>query len=139
MESLSEVTFFSRLQIGGATFHSRNYKRVTRRNNYTIAYQQGESSICSYGQIEVFFVVRDYPKMNCGAVVTPLTVSSQHVCNISEVLGNPVTHIVCLHKPNRKRFTVVPLRDIIDICVYMEFSDCNLGYVALFPNHIERD
>lgn len=137
VESISEVTFFSRLQIGGATFHSRTYKRVFRRNNYTIAYQQGES-IC-YGQIEVFFVVRDDPRMSCGAVVSKLTVSNQHVCKLHEVLGNPVTHIVCLQKPNRNRFTVVPLEDIIDICVYMEFSDCTLGYAALFPNHIERD
>lgn len=123
MESISEVSFFSRLQIGGATFHSRTYKRVFRRNNYTIAYQQGDS-IC-YGQTEVFFVVRDDPRMACGAVVSKLAVSSQHV------------NIVCLQKPNRNRFTVVPLKNIIDICVYMEFSDCVLGYAALVPNHIE--
>lgn len=108
-----------------------------RRNNYTIAYQQGDS-IC-YGQTEVFFVVRDDPRMACGAVVSKLAVSSQHVCKFDEVLGNPVTHIVCLQKPNRNRFTVVPLENIIDICVYMEFSDCVLGYAAFFPNHIERD
>ena len=41
IESLCEVTFFSSLQIRGATFHSRMYKRVVRRNNYTIAYGQG--------------------------------------------------------------------------------------------------
>ena len=137
IESLSEVTFFARLQIGGATFHSRMYKRVVRRNNYTIAYRQGKSCNC-YGQIEVFFVVRDDPRMTCGAVVSPLIVSSQHVCNIHEVLGNLVTHNVCLYKPNRKRFTVVSLGDIIDICIYMEFSDCNLGYAALFRTTLKE-
>ena len=43
VESISDVTFFSRLQIGEAVFHSRAYKRVSRRNNYTIAYQQGDT------------------------------------------------------------------------------------------------
>ena len=57
VESIADVTFFSRLQIADVVFHSRAYKRVSRRNNYTIAYWQ-EGSIC-YGQIEVFFFTRD--------------------------------------------------------------------------------
>ena len=137
VELLSDITFFSRLQIGEAVLHSKAYKRVSRRNNYTIAYQK-EESIC-YGQIEVFFVVRDDVRMVCGAVLSSLAVSSKQVCKSHQILGSPVSHIACLHQPNRNRFTVVPLEDIIDVCVYMKFSDCDLGYAALFPNHIERD
>jgi len=141
VESVSDITFFSRLQIGEAVLHSKAYKRVTRRNNYTIAYQK-EESVC-YGQIEVFFVVRDTCNvgMVCGAVLSSLTVSSKQVCKPHEILGSLVSHIVCLQQPNRNRFTVVPFEDIIDVCVYMKFSDCDLhvGYAALFANHIERD
>ncbi|XP_029203493.2 uncharacterized protein LOC114967602 [Acropora millepora] len=137
VESLSDITFFSRLQIGEAVVHSKSYKRVTRRNNYTITYQK-EESIC-YGQIEVFFVVRDDARMVCGAVLSSMAVSSKQVCKSHMILGSPVSHIVCLRQPNRNRFTVVPLEDIIDVCVYMKFSDCDLGYAAVFPNHIERD
>ena len=137
VESVSDITFFSRLQIGEAVLHSKVYKRGTRRNNYTIAYQQ-EENIC-YGQIEVFFVVRDNARMVCRAVLSSLAVSSKQVCKSHDILGSPVSHIVCLHQPNRSRFTVVPLDDIIDVCVYMKFSDCDLGYAALFANHIERD
>ena len=137
MESVSDITFFSRFQIGEAVFHSRAYKRVTGRNNYTIAYQQ-EHSIC-YGQIEVFVVIRDNASMSCGAVLSSLAVPSKQVCKSHVILGSPDSHIVCLHQPNRNRFTIVPLEDIIDVCVYMKFSDCDLGYAALFANHIERD
>ena len=77
--------------------------------------------------------------MVCGAVLSSLAVSSKQVCKSHEILGSPVSHIVCLRQPNRNRFTVVPLEDIIDVCVYMKFSDCDLGYAALFANHIERD
>lgn len=137
VESLSDITFFSRLQIGEAVVRSKSYKRVTRRNNYTITYQK-EERIC-YGQIEVFFVVRDDARMVCGAVLSSMAVSSKQVCKSHMILSSPVSHIVCLRQPNRNRFTVVPLEDIIDVCVYMKFSDCDLGYAAVFPNHIERD
>ena len=56
-ESISDVTFFSRLETGDATFHSRTYKRVSRRNNFTVAYQRGATIF--YGQVEVFFAVKD--------------------------------------------------------------------------------
>ena len=137
VESISDIAFFSRLQIGEAVLHSREYKRVTRRNNFTIAYKQGQG--ISYGQIETSFVLREHPGIVCGAVLFTLAVSSKHVCKVHEVFGSPVSHIICLHQPNRHRFTVVPLEDIIDVCVYMKFSDCNCGYAALFANHIERD
>lgn len=67
MESVSDITFFSRVQIGEAVLHSKAYKRVTRRNNYIIAYQKEENIF--YGQIEVFFVIRDDIRMVCGAVL----------------------------------------------------------------------
>ena len=137
VESVSDITFFSRVQIGEAVLHSKAYKRVTRRNNYTIAYQKEDNIF--YGQIEVFFVIRGDIGMVCGAVLSSLAVSSKQVCKSHEILGSPVSHIVCLRQPNRNRFTVVPLEDIIDVCVYMKFSDCDLGYAALFANHIERD
>ena len=75
VESITDVTFFSRLQIGEAVFHSREYKRVSRRNNYTIACQQGDS-IC-YGYIETFFSVRNNPRVACGAVSAPMSACMQ--------------------------------------------------------------
>ena len=119
VESISEVTFFSRLQIGEAVFHSRAYKRVSRRNNYTIAYQQRDSTC--YGYIEAFFSVRKNPRVPCGAVIAPMSMSGRLVWKSHEVLGSPISHIVCLHEPNKNQFTVVPLDDIIDMCLYEVF------------------
>lgn len=118
-------------------FHSRAYKRVSRRNNYTIAYWKG-SSIC-YGQIEVFFFTKDERRVACGAVVATMSMSGQCICKWHDNLGSPVSHIVCLHHPNRSRFAVVSLNEIVDVCVYMKFTDSDLGYAAHFANHIERD
>ena len=57
MESVGEVSFFSRLQIRGAIIHSRSYKRVSRRNNYTVVYQEGNSTFM--GKLKCFLL----PKM----------------------------------------------------------------------------
>ena len=137
VESISDVTFFSRDQIADAVFHSRAYKRVSRWNNYTIAYWQ-RRSIC-YGQIEVFFVTADERRMVCGAAVSTMSMSGRRLCKWHDILGSPVSHIVCLHQPNRRRFADVPLNEIVNVCVYMKFTDSDLGYAAHFANHIERD
>ncbi|XP_074629306.1 uncharacterized protein LOC141886900 [Acropora palmata] len=137
IETVCEVKFFNRVQFGDAVFHSRKYKRVTRRNNFTVAYQQEEET--RYGQIEIFFVVPHYPVVTSGAVIAPMSMSEHRVCEFNEFLGNTVHHIVSLKDPSKKRFDIVHLENIIDICLYMKFSDNEVGFAAHFPNHFEKD
>lgn len=137
VESISDVRLFNRVQFGDAVFHSRMYKRVSRRNSHTVAYQQEEDT--RYGQIEVFFVVSQDPVATCGAVIAPMAKSPQHVCECHELLGNTVQHIVPLQNPSKNRFDIVLLENIIDVCLYMKFSDSDIGYAAHFPNHFEKD
>ena len=137
VESIECITFFKRLQFGDAIFHSQMYKRVSRRNNFTIAYSQGGCT--SYGQIEVFFLVGETSRMTCGAVIAPMSMFSGALCESHEVLGNVVNHIVPLHQPKKNRFDIIPLEDIIDVCLYINFSDSEVGYAAHFPNHLEKD
>ena len=40
---------------------------------------------------------------------------------------------------SRHFFVVVPFEDIIDVCVFMAFSDGEVYYAAHFPNHFEKD
>ena len=137
VESIECITFFKRLQFGDAIFHSQMYKRVSRRNNFTIAYSLGGCT--SYGQIEVFFLVGETSRMTCGAVIAPMSMFSGALCESHEVLGNVVNHIVPLHQPKKNRFDIIPLEDIIDVCLYIKFSDSEVGYAAHFPNHLEKD
>lgn len=137
VESIECITFFKRLQFGDAIFHSQMYKRVSRRNNFTIAYSLGGCT--SYGQIEVFFLVEETSRMTCGAVISPMSMSSEVLCESHEVLGNVVNHIVPLHQPRKNRFDIILLEDIIDVCLYIKFSDSEVGYAAHFPNHLEKD
>lgn len=138
VESLSTVKYFTRLQAGDTVFHSKMYKRVSRRNSFTVTYHQGAT--INYGQIEVFFVGPVNSETNyCGAVISPMLRAAQGLCKKHPVLGTPVHHIVTLKKPNNIHFVMVQLENIIDVCVYMDTQDSDVQYAAQFPNHYERD
>ena len=82
-----------------------------------------KSQSLEYGQIEIFFRAPVGSRTLCGAVLKPLSRASQSICKQHEVLGRPVSHIIALHHPHRHLFVIVPLESIIDVCVYMAFSD----------------
>ncbi len=113
VESISELTFFTRLQAGKAIFHSKEYKRATKRNSYTVAYQK-ESEMC-YGQVEVYFVNVNEP-IECGAVIAPMAKSNEDVARSHEVLRKLVTHIVSLHQPrNKEEYDIVDTDNLVDV------------------------
>ena len=119
LESLSAVKYFTRFQARDTVFHSKMYKRVSRRNSFTIIYRQGAS--ISYGQIEVFFKGPVNSQTNyryCGAVISPMPRATQGLCERHPVLGMPVHHIVTLKKPNNIHFVMVQLEKIISVCFY---------------------
>jgi hypothetical protein len=136
VERISELRFFTRLQAGKAIFHSKEYKRATKRNCNTVAYQK-ESEMC-YGQVEVYFVNFNGP-MECGAVIAPMVKSNEDVARSHELLGKLVTHIVPLHQPrNKEEYDIVDIDNIVDVCLHMKFLDCEVEYGAHFPNHLEK-
>lgn len=139
IEAISSVKFFKRLQLGDAVLHSRAYKRVTKRNNYTVAYTHDGDT--QYGQIEEFFMVKEdhHSALTCGAVIAQMPKSGKHLCECHELLGCPVNHIAPLYKPKENILDIVNIQEIIDVCVYMKFTDSDIGYAAHFPNHLEKD
>lgn len=135
--SLNEVKFFSRLQIRGRIIHSQAYKRVCVRNSYTISYRDGEQM--KYGQVEVF-VQAPRGSIKHAAVVLPFEESKGFICPTHQVLDvSPVVHIIGWNPPLNNQCVLVPLDNIEDICVSMDFKDTGIFYVAHFPNNIERD
>ena len=87
----------------------------------------------------MFFLVDGTSRTTCGAVIAPMSMSSEVLCESHDILGNVVNHIVPLHQLKKNRFDIIPLEDIIDVCLYIKFSDIEVGYAAHFPNHLERD
>lgn len=140
VDSLHQIKFFTRLQCGGKTIHSKCYKRVSVRNSYTISYKNGDTT--KYGQVKVFLQACDTLQdiMRYAAVVLPYMDQVGYVCQRHNVLGEqPVMHITEWNPPKTDHCVLVPIGQIEDICVCMEFRNINKDFVAGFPNHIEKD
>lgn len=145
VSSLNEVKMFTRLQMEDCVIQSRLYKRVSRRNTFTVAYK--EKNALKYGQIEVF-VKASAPdhksNMEYGAVLFPLEkIPDEGKCitDVNEVLGiNPIGDFVAAVKPPQMdRCTLIGLDQISEVCVYMEFKPSKVAYIARLPNAYERD
>lgn len=136
MESIRFVTFSKQLQIGDAVFHSQLYKRVSRRNSFTVAYTKGQGT--SYEQIRVLFLLKD-PRMTCGSIIAPMSKSNEPICESHVVPGSIVDYIVPLHQVKKNRFDIASFEDIINVFLHMKFSDSEFRYAVYFPNHFEKD
>ena len=77
--------------------------------------------------------------MTCGAIIAPMSKSNELICESHVVLGSIVDHIVPLHQVKENRFHIVSFENVIDVCMYMKFSDSEVGYAAHFSNHFEKD
>lgn len=139
IDSFSSLKMFSRLQVGDKVIHSRRYKRVTRRNSFTVAFREGPG--VKYGQIETFFEAPKESRILYGAIVLPMSESSDRLCKKHQVLGILDGHIAPLNQlnPSISCATVIALTDIIEVCVLVKFSESQVCYAAHFANRFEKD
>lgn len=56
MTPFGTVKKFSRIKIGRQVFHSKAYSRVSKRNSFTVVYQEEADQFESYGQIQFFLL-----------------------------------------------------------------------------------
>ena len=56
MTPFGTVKKFSRIKIGRQVFHSEAYSRVSKRNCFTVVYQEEVDRFESYAQIQVFLL-----------------------------------------------------------------------------------
>ena len=88
-------------------FHSRAYKRVSRRNNFTVAYHKGET--IGYGQMEEFFIVEDEPGLVCGAVIALMPIDGSCISKNNQVLG---ARRQVQNTGHRSQITVLPIQKV---------------------------
>ncbi|KAJ8313370.1 hypothetical protein KUTeg_009074 [Tegillarca granosa] len=140
---------FNRIKIDEEVFHSRRYKRCQARNSYTISYLS-KSGRVEYGQVE--FYMQLYPfcgrhgntTIQCGcicdniAVVSKLKRNSEYfVCR--ESTNTECTHLVSLKPRNMYDIEIVPIRNILYKCVFVEiFDKPDTVYICRMPNGLER-
>ena len=138
LDSLTSIHFFARLQAGDKLLHSRTYKRVSKRNTFTVAYKDSENDI-NYGQIETFFKASSGCRRVNGGVRFPMAKIAEDVCEPHMVFGRLAQHIVSVEQPTKHSYTLISLQVIMEVCLHIQFRGCNIGYAIHFVNNVEKD
>lgn len=123
---------FFRVIVNHSLLYSAEYRRVTVRNTYTIAYHDGNDVM--FGLVQYFIHVSG----QTGAVLKPFicTSCSAHFNLAYDALDNlPSSHFMRVVSVRSLNF--VPLVNFLSKCILMEFSHGT--YVVSFPNSLTFD
>lgn len=135
------INFHSRAVVRGVIYHSLDYKRVSKRNSYTVRYFH-EKKPC-YGFVKWFGEV-DSRQIFCvnGLLPKSITLFNMHHENITpdefvlkNFLGVEIPHVHFFQKSENE--TILPLRNILELCICVEMGDVIV--VCDEPNHHERN
>ena len=143
---VSKCFKFSRLDLRGDVIHSTSYKRVSKRNSYTVQFH-GKGEV-AYGQVKYFAKVfkRCRNPVFCGqscecklpvyvAVINLFELSNIQLAH-DNVTGATVPHIIPIKKETNG-LTAVQVSEIIQLCVRISCHD-DINFVCLFPNRFEK-
>lgn len=147
---------FSRCEVNNKMMHSMSYKRVTKRNTYTVFYVTENEEQC-YGQVLYYFsntpACNSVCSANCNFHI-PTYWALIHKMPFSEISMLDFNHdddslkfpiavkspqICALKKPLPDAFHVIPISEILEVVSCVEFADDNVLFVSHTPNQIEKD
>lgn len=135
------LAFYSRVLLRGELYHSKEYSRVEKRNNFTIKYFCQERKLIKFGYIQCFCQHTGPVNKKSFALVFPTESNSSIVNEISipNGLAICVPHIHRV-KPTNK-IDIVELNSIIGVCVNVSLSSANedVTYICETPNRLETD
>ncbi|XP_068757460.1 uncharacterized protein [Montipora capricornis] len=149
---IEQVCRFQRLLVGEQLIHSKSYKSMTRRNNYTVEFKpgSGNSSPC-YGHI--LFYIKIYLQCPNPSVCDdkckckkPLYYTLMNVLKPNKNLviandvytGATVPHLVPVMRSDNC-ITAIPVEDIVQLCFYVDCGYDSTSFVGIFPNQYEKD
>lgn len=149
---VAEAFQFKRLLLGTQMIHSKAYKCMTQRNNYTIRLKPGNEDLdhLSFGEILFYvkcFVQCPIPSFcsdsckcktaKCYAVVEVLEQNKDIVIANDPYTGAVVPHLIpVIRKTNS--LSAVPVENIVGICFHINCGN-NTSFLGIFPNQYEKD
>ena len=148
---VKEVFQFQRLLVGDQLIHSKSYKSITRRNNYTITFKpvNGDSKSC-YGEVMVYVKVYlqcpissfcsdtckcETPKYYALIIVLE---RSDLVIADDPYTGATVPHLVPVTRSDNC-ITAIPVENILQLCFRIDCGHDIPSFLGFFPNQYEKD
>ena len=146
---VQQIKKFTRLEMKGKMLHSREYKRASSRNSYTVRFFD-KNGTTQYGFVEFYaHCIKTCPNRTfCSSVcsckfpvfvalISRLKKKNGFHISLNDLQDRESNHII----PVEKRGTVteaVRMDAIQELCFFLDLTD-NLSFVAKFPNMLEKD
>ena len=119
---------YYKAMVKGTVFFSKQYKRVKKRNSYTVSYVNEDGHI-AYGQIMYFVHWKETGC--CSAIINPLGISKECPSPTMLKCGN-------LLRVDKLNATIsVPISSLTSKCLFINID--RYMYVAKFPNFLHYD
>ena len=147
-----EAYQFFRLLVGEQLIHSKSYKSMTRRNNYTIKFKGSSGdSPPTFGPI--LFYAKMYLRCPnpsfCGnsckcrkplfyALVNVLKPDQNLAIANDPYTGAIVPHLLPVIRSDNC-ITAIPVDNIVQLCFYVDCGHDSTPFVGMFPNQYEKD
>lgn len=143
------VKLFQRIRIGTSIYHSAEYKRVVSRNSYTVLYK--DNDVFLFGQVKYdfqhhFCANTDCDGRSCGttsnfAMIKELPRETSQPSLVRDPLTKATGfHVAVVKAPREPEILVaVPLTNILQKCIFIQFRDSDSAYISHFPNRWEKD
>lgn len=147
---IKQVHQFQRLLVGEQLIHSKSYKSMTRRNNYTVEFKPGSGnpSPC-YGHILFYIKINlQCPnpsfcdnKCKCKKPVYYALINvlkpNKNLVVANVYTGATVPHLVPVVRSDNC-ITAIPVGDIVQLCFYIDCGYDSTDFVGIFPNQYEK-
>ena len=151
---IKQVHQFQRLLVGEHLIHSKSYKSMTRRNNFTVEFMSGsENPTSCYGHILIYVkIYLQCPNPSfcgseckckravCYALINVLKPNKNLVIADDAFTSATIPHLVpVVSSTSDSCLAAIPVENIVRLCFYVDCGlDC-ISFVGIFPNQIKKD
>lgn len=149
---VSKIKTFQRVTVDDQVVHCKNYKRITKRNNYTTKYCKRQEIIQFplFGQVKTFataFLTCPNPNWCCDtcickishhvAIINPLEVNAEVCIENDPFTEAKLTHLIPISR--KAEFLAIKIVQIEKLCLFIDCDTNGVAFVGLFPNQYEKD
>ena len=137
----AQCTIAYRLAKGNAVFYSSTYKRIKKRNSYTVVFQE-DSGCAAYGQILFFVSVSNNVFVFVSKFEVLCVTCQSHFGLSHDSLDKLSVSRIVLIESNSGELVCIPASQLQAKCIFVSVTNSSSScyqYVVTFPNTLLYD
>lgn len=122
------LSSFTRIELGQHLIYGTEYARMIKRNNSTILYQIDNDHDVGFGHVHFFSEVNNS------------NIHHEIIAFVNELkCSNYSENAFILSVTPSDNIKVVPVKNILKSCLFIDLPENGGCYVCMFPNKLESD